>query len=695
MKSIISIFLTLIILQVSGKTVINRERIEIIRDQWGVPHIYAPTDEEVAYGLAWATAEDDFKSIQENYLAVRGELASIKGKDGAIMDFLAAFVGASEVAKAQTDTAFSPKFRRVLDFYCQGINDFAEAHPELIMKKNIFPVKVEDMVAGYVLGLTLMTNVHFGIIRILEGGLPSKDLLAPKGSNAFAVNHCKTKDGKAYLAVNSHQPLEGPFSWYEAHLHSDEGWNILGGTFPGGATIFHGVNENLGWAHTVSFADMDDIYQLRMHPKEKLRYYYNGKWVRLKEKEVRLKVKVGFLTIPVKKTFYESVYGPTLKAPDGHYYSIRFPANMDIRAAEQWYRMNKARNYDEFYEALKIQGIKGLNIIYADKENNIMYLDNAALPERDPSYDWWGVLPGDTSATLWQSNSFARIDDLLKIKNPDCGFVFNTNNTPFLSTGKDCNQRNADIPTSKYYFRFNNNRSLRLEELLNQYDQLSFEDFKTIKYDQKYRAPMYTYSMANIEDVFHLDPEKHRDIADIITELQQWDRNASENSTGATIAALFSHILIYDYVKKNGVPLEEVYLKETDIVPTLRKVKKHLMKHFKTIKVPLGDFQKLVRGNRELPVSGIMDVIATMSVTPYKNGRYKADSGESYIMLVQFDENGPEIETISPYGASNVPGNKHYDDQMEMFTRKQLKPMTLDKSTIEQQAERRYHPGQL
>lgn len=687
-KVITTTICILFLFQVRAEINIKKDNIKIIRDEWGVPHIFAPTDEEVAYGLAWATSEDDFKSIQENYLAIRSELGAVKGKDGAVLDFVTAFLEINDIVDEKIDQAFSPKFRKVLEYYCQGINDFAKQHPEQILRKGIFPATIKDMVAGYTLGMALMSNTHFSVIKMLEGNMDLEHLITPKGSNAFAIRNTNTTNGKTFLAINSHQPLEGPYSWYEAHLHSDEGWNIIGGTFPGGATIFHGVNDSLGWAHTVSFADMNDIYKLKMNPKEKLEYRFDGKWLQLEKKHVWLKVKWWIFRIPIRKTFYKSVYGPTVKSKDGNFYSIRFAASTDIEAAEQWYKMNKAHNFNEFYQALELQHIKGLNIVYADAKNNIFYLDNGAFPVRNPNYDWWKTLPGDTSATLWDKKSLIPLKDLIQVKNPDCGFVFNTNNTPLFSSGKDCQPTFTNFSSSRYYFKFNNNRSLRMFELLSSQDSFSYEEFKRVKYDQKYRTPFYTYSMANIEDIFNISPQKHPEIADILKIFKDWDRDSDVNSYGATIATLFSGFFMKDYVTKNGIPTEEVYLSEETLVSYLTKVRDYLIKNFKTTKVPLGNFQKLVRGDKELPISGMMDVIATMWSKPYKDGKYKAEAGESYIMMIQWDENGPIIETISPYGASNVPGNPHYDDQMDLFVNKRLKKMSLNFPTKDIQLEK-------
>lgn len=673
---------------------VNPKNIRIIRDQWGVPHIYANTDEEVAYGLAWATAEDDFSSMQENFYTARGRLAEVKGKDGAIMDFLAGVLGVRQtVEKYYKPGVFSAKFERVLGAYVQGVNDYARKHPDQLHLKDALPVTKEDILCGYVMGLALMTNVQFSILKITEGSIGKTSLASPKGSNGFAVNGSKTTDGYPYLGINSHQPLAGPYSWYEAHLHSNEGWNILGGTFPGGVTIFHGANENLGWAHTVSFADYDDVYKLKMHPTDKLKYWFNGSWLTLIKKEVKLKVKLfWFIKIPVKKKFFQSVYGPVLESK-GEYYALRFPAAFDIRCCEAWYEMNKSKNLDEFKAVLAKQELPGLNIVYADKFNNIFYTDNGHFPKRDPHYNWWKVLPGDTSATLWRAGDYYPFSDMVQVTNPACGYLFNNNNTPFHCSAPADNPNPKNYILAPYYFPYENNRSLRTAYLFANSGKLSYDDFKKLKFDQQFMHPAYNYAMENIETVMNLDPRKYPQIRESIEALRQWNHRCDVNNKEAALITLVVHDVINQLVKEGNFPATRARIKESFIVKCVENAQKHLKDHFGTVRVPLGDLQKLVRGDKALPIGGIPDVIAAMMCKPWKNGMLQADVGESYIELVRFTPNGPVIESVSPYGSSNVPGDKHYDDQMELFVNHKLKKMSMDYQEILKNKERLYRPG--
>lgn len=672
---------------------IDAEKITIARDKWGVPHIFAKTDEEVAYGLAWATAEDDFESIQFNLLSGKSMLAQAYGKQAAVLDVLNFIIASKEIVDSLYDKSFSPKFKKIITAYVSALNDYAKKHPEEILIKKAFPVTEKDLAQSYVLNLMLITGVQNYFADVFNNKVTDIYKERPTGSNAMAISKNKTTDGKTYLAINSHQPLQGAYSWYEAHLQSEEGWNILGGLFPGGMCVFHGANENLGWAHTVNYADFADVYQLEMHPTDKLTYKFDGKWEKLQERTIKLKVKIALgLKIGVKRTFYWSKYGAVVKNKIG-FYAIRFASNMKINSVEQWYNMNKARNFQEFKQALAMQAHAGLNIVYADKDDNIMYLSNGLFPKRNPKYNYLNILEGNTSANLWKPD-FLPVDSLAFLVNPKAGYVFNMNNTPFNATAPQDNLKVSQINPSINYIKFDNNRSLSFQKLIGnhfiKYEKLSYADFKKMKYDLTYDNPIYFYNAVNIEDVFRLDEKKYPDLADIISKLKSWDRKGNKESTGATIWLLFREFLGEKVAKEDRK--EGASVTEIDLIEGIRYAKNHLLKYFKTLDVPLGEIQRHIKGDKNLPMSGLKDVLAAMHSKPYKNGRFQTDAGESYISIVQFSQNGIEIETVNAYGASNKKESPHYTDQMELFVNQQLKPMTLDKAKILKEAVRVYSP---
>lgn len=191
----------------------------------------------------------------------------------------------------------------MLEGYAAGLNDYAFAHPEEVLYQAAFPISPKEMISAYILSLAQMSGADRAVQAIVGGNvdLIPEDTL-PKGSNAIAIHPSRTDSGETFLAINSHQPLEGPVAWYEAHLHSEEGWNALGGLFPGGSMIFHGVNEHLGWAHTVNTPDFLDLYQLKINPEDEDEYLVDGEWLELEERIVWLKVRLwDLITLPVPK----------------------------------------------------------------------------------------------------------------------------------------------------------------------------------------------------------------------------------------------------------------------------------------------------------------------------------------------------------------------------------------------------------
>jgi acyl-homoserine-lactone acylase len=675
---------------------VNPKNVTIARDSYGVPHIFAATDQEVAYGVAWATAEDDFNTIQEQMLAARGKLGLVNGPDGAALDIAFQLIQAKDLADRKYESDISPEFKKLLEAYAQGLNDYAEAHPKEVQLKGVFPVGPKDIIQGYILGTTFITSARRDLQQILTGKIVNHEKIPnPEGSNAFAVSRKRTKDGKTYLAINSHQPLEGLYSWYEIHVCSEEGWNFLGGTFPGGVTPFVGTNENLGWAMTVNYPDLSDVYKLEMHPSEPLLYLFDGKWEKLTEITAKTKVKLlGFLKLGVKRKVFESKHGITFKTKDG-YYALRIVGNRELRAPEQYYQMTKAHDFASWRKALDIQGLISTNIVYADREDNIFYISNGKFPIRERGFDWQYVMPGNTSKNLW-AEEYYPVDSLAQVKNPQAGYIYNCNNSPFLSTDPAENPDPELIPETMGYQapHLHTNRSFRLaEQLAGMEEKIDYDEFKRIKYDLHYGKPAVFFAGHKLEKLFNLDPEAYPDIKEEINLLANWDRKMSLDSEAGGLFLVVSHYLVKEFEELDIIE-KGVEIPEKIMVVAIEQAKKHLQKHFKTNRIALGEIQRHQRGEVDLPVQGGPDILAAAYGAKQKDGRFKIYTGDSYIELVRYSDEGVEIESVNAYGASAKPDSPHFTDQMELYTQQKVKKMTLDKETILKEAKRVYHPGE-
>ena len=610
-------FFTLVIITLCFYNVfsqINPDKIDIVRDEFGVPHIFAKTDAEVAYGLAWAHAEDDFETIQIGYLAGNNLLSKHLGNIGLGADFISQFIDSEDLFDSKYNSDISSEYKNIVKAYALGLNSYAREHPDQVFVEDLFPVNEKKMMRYAQLQLFISSNGDKWVSNIIDNKL-SYDFSKEeqyKGSNTFAFNSTKTKDGSTYLAINTHQPLDGPVSWYEAHLCSEQGTNILGALFAGTPNILIGTNENLAWAHTVNQPDKTDVFALEMHPDKKLQYRVDGTYLKLEEKKAKLRFKLLGIPLSIKKKFYKSIYGPTLKNKSG-FYSVRTPALFEIRALEQWWRMNKAKNFTEFYKVLKMKALPGYNIGYADKNDTIFYISNGLIPKRAKNYDWGSVVPGNTRKTLWTESY--EIEELPQVVQPKSGYFYNANHTPFKSSAEEDNPDPTNFDSNMGFEKYDNNRSTRLKQLIDEYEKLDYDDFKRIKYDRQYPRP-YTFNWMDIHYLELLDSKKYPDIEMLIERLQAWDRKANKNSLGAgTFAVLYDQLRPF-YSK---IPEPKIF-PASYIIQALRNTKKYLLKYFNTTEVKLGDYQKLVRGSKELPIFGLPDVITAMSSRPYKDG---------------------------------------------------------------------------
>ena len=686
-------YFLLIVLLVSSCSVpesTTYEDVQIARDKWGVPHIKGKTDKDVVYGLGWAQCEDDFVTLQEQMLASKGMLGELKGKDGLIIDFAIKFMGLKEEVDKRYDAELSQEHKELVESYLSAVNNFAALYPDEVLIKDAFPITPQEALVGNLLGVVAISGSQGHLEKIMNGKIADE---IPKGSNAIAIANSKTIGDKTFLAINSHQPLEGWYSWYEAHLNSGEGLNILGGTFPGGITIFHGVNEYLGWAQTVNHADFTDVYELEMDSDNSLHYMLDGKSTALIEKKYWSWMKVWkFIKIPIRRTIYESVYGPTFENDEG-FFAWRAVAPRSLKMGEQWMAMNKAKSFSEFKSALEIQGIPCTNIVYADREDNIYFISNARLPKRNPKYQWDKVLPGNTSETLWDEQDNFSITEIPSVTNPPSGYVFNTNNSPFNATdaADDYQESNLNKIQGFQHDNIHNNRSRQFQKLIAQYDSLSYQDFKDVKYSTYYPDTMMTPSVTNLELLMDQDPAKYSEIADAIKVLNNWDRNTTLENTGIAFFN-FTYKELENVIKPQGKFKRDGTINEEDCIKAITAAKKYMLDTYGKLEIPWGEVQRHIRGDVNIPLSGGPDVLAAMYAVKDENNQVKGIAGESYIALVQFTESGVEIETVNAYGASAEPDSPHYTDQMQLFADQKLKPMSLDIDKAFAEADTIYNP---
>ena len=671
----------------------------IIRDRFGVPHIYGVSDADAAFGLGYAHAEDDWATFEDVIFFSRGALAQRNGKAGAVTDYLLATLGVSRVVEEKYEQDLTPATRALVEGYAAGINLWC-AEEVGRCAPGAAPVTGQDIIAGFVARTPFFYGFDQNLRALFEGEAEKQAALntvrqaflrlppnVEAGSNAMAVAPSRSDDGHTRLMVNSHQPYEGPVAWYEARLKSEAGWDMIGGLFPGAPIILVGAGPTLGWAHTVNKPDLFDAYKLTVdNEKRPTKYLFDEEWRDLDIDVAKFRVKLfGPFSLPVTRKTYRSVHGPVFLTDHG-VYAIAYGGMGDIRAAEQWYRMNKARDFEEWKSAMEMSAIPSFNAVYADRTGNIAYYYNVAIPVRAYGYDWDGVLPGDTSKTLWKGmRPFSVVPQVL---NPASGYVVNANHSPFAASGEGDNPNPADFPPHFGVKERHTNRGIRIQELYGGDPEISEDEFLAYKMD-------YTYArgsrvMETVEALIEGHEPGDALLDDAVRVLKEWDRTAAPDSRGAGLALLTAQ-------KARGYLLDDIGERASDYQTALRDVAEALKANFGRLDPEWRDVMRFRRGDMDVEIDGGPDALrAAWPSGDIADGPVRAAGGDTYILYADWPENGgqPEIHTIHQFGAATLDETSpHFADQAPLFLAGEWKqpPMALDEVLAE--ATRDYRPG--
>ncbi len=644
----------------------------ITRDIWGVPHIEGKRDADVAFGIAYAHAEDDMKNLISNMSLYRAQMGLKEGFEGAVTDYLIKTLEIRERVNSRYEIDLSPEVRKVIEAYADGLNYWAALNPKSEYIKD-FPITKEDIVVGFSLQNLFFSGVISSIEKLQSGkGLADKETAEYRsnllewqdlvlGSNAFSANPNKTGDGSTRLMINSHQPLEGPVAWYEAHVKSEEGWNMMGGVFPGSPFIFVGFNENVGWGFTVNKPDLSDSFLLKVNPEDDNEYWLDGKWVPFKKKNLKLPIKLWgpFWWTFNRETKY-SIHGPVLETDHG-IYAIRFSGMEDIKQVEQWYRLNKSKNKKDWLDAMKLRSIVSFNAVYADKESNIIFLHNSSSPNRKEGIDWTQPVDGTKSSLVW--NKIVPLKGIPLLINPKSGWLISTNQDPFKVTSEENNLSPSDYSSTLGLQTRMTNRANRGLELFSETEYVSEEKFKKIKFDNSYSKNSRAYKY--LEQIFEINFEE-KDLIDAQRIVKDWDLKTDFNNRSAALGVCtISPEWLAEQGQRSPPPAETVF----------RECVEQINKIYGRLDPLWSERNFLVRGNKKISVQGGPDTLRAIYGRQQKEGYLKAQGGDGLYIYVEWNKNGNlKSESIHQYGsATQDSSSPHFDDQMDLYAAEKLK----------------------
>lgn len=690
-------------------------RVDILRDKWGIPHVYGRTDADAVFGLMYAQAEDDFKRVELNFINAMGRLAEVQGEAELYRDLrMKLFINPPQL-KAQY-AASPPWLKKLMNAWADGLNFYLFTHPQVrpLLLTRFEPWMAlsfsEGSIGGDIEDVDLAQLERFyGKRAFVPVARAGSDLdMEPSGSNGFAIAPRLTRDGHALLLINPHT------SFYfrpEVHMSSGEGLNAYGAVTWGQFFIYQGFNDRLGWMHTSGGGDVIDEYLETVTEQDGHYFYQYGKERRpLKAVDITLPYRTADGMAQKVVTVYYSHHGPIVREANGKWVAVRL-MNDPMRALTQSYSRTKARNYAAFYKVMALRTNSSNNTVYADADGNIAYFHGNFIPVRDRRFDFTHPVDGSDPATDWKG--LHQVKDTIHLLNPRNGWIQNTNNWPFTAAGP-YSPRQQDYPA---YMSVNpeNPRGIHAVRVLQDASDLTIASLIAKAYDSQLTAfePLLPKLFQDYDGLAADDPQKAA-LAPQIAALRGWDMRYGLDSVPTSLAIFWAQnladtfgpaarakeVLVLDYIATAITP--------QDRLAALARASDKLAADFGRWQTPWGEINRFQRltgdivqpfddSKPSLPVaytSSNWGALAAFGMTS-KPGtkRIYGERGNSFVAAVEF---GPRIKarSILAGGESGDPASPHFSDQAAMYARGEFKDVLFYKEDVEKNLERRYHPGQ-
>ncbi|KFC65173.1 penicillin acylase family protein [Massilia sp. LC238] len=692
-------------------------RVTIMRDKWGIPHVFGKSDADAVFGLLYAQAEDDFNRVELNYINAMGRLAEVEGEKEVWRDLrMKMYIQPSDM---QAKYAASPAWlKELMNAFADGLNYYLHTHPEVKPKliTRFEPWMAlsfsEGSIGGDIESIDLKDLERFygkrnvaQKVAALENAFDAE----PRGSNGFAIAPKLSKTGNALLLINPHT------SFYfrpEVHMVSEEGLNAYGAVTWGQFFIYQGFNDKAGWMHTSGGGDVIDEYLETVVEKGgKYFYQYGSEQRPVQARQITLPYRTPSGAMASKNvTAYFTHHGPIVREEGGKWVAVRM-MDEPLKALTQSYTRTKARDYDAFYKAMELRTNSSNNTVYADAKGNIAYFHGNFIPKRDPRFDWSRPVDGSTSATEWQG--LHAIKETITLFNPASGYISNTNNWPFSASGASSPKR-QDWPDYMWSLP-ENARGRHAERVLKDAKDFTLDSLIAAAYDSHLTAfePLVPQLLKDYDALAANDPRKALLSAQVAS-LRGWDLRFGVDSKPTSLAIYWGQDMVAQHAPRaraEGTPTVDFIthkLNADERLASLQRASGKLTADFGTWQTPWGEINRFQRISGDIdqqyddskpswPVgfaSANWGSLASFGmVAKQKTRRIYGDRGNSFVAVVEF---GPRVraKSILAGGNSNNPASKHFADQAEMYSRGEFKDVLFYKEDIEKHLERKYHPGQ-
>ena len=685
--------------------------IEIIRDNWGIPHIYGKTDADAVFGMIYAQAEDDFFRVERNYLVSLGWLAQAEGESALWSDLRQRlFVDEADLKKQyKTSPAW---LRTLMTAWADGLNYYLATHPDTrpAVITHFEPWMALSFTEGSIGGD--IESVALDKLEAFYGDhpvAPKEKKPNPSGSNGFAIAPANTAGGHALLLINPHTSF---YFRSELQMTSAEGLDTYGAVTWGQFFVYQGFNERNGWMHTSYGGDAIDEFAEEVTERSDGLYYRYGKDMR--------KVKTDRIVIPYRAkdgsaasrgfTVYHTHHGPIVRAEKGKMIAFKI-LQSPVQALSQSYLRTKTRDYAGFYKTQEMRTDTSNNTVYADADGTIAYFHGNFVPKRDQKFDYTHVVDGADPATDWQGPH--ALTDTIMLKNPKNGWVMNTNNWPFSSAG-------PESPKQENYPRYmwtagENPRGHHALEVLTDKRGFTLDGLIAAAYDPHLTGfDVLVPPLLKAYDALAQTDPRRAALKEPVDTLRVWDHRTGADSVATALAIYWGN----DLIDRKGALAREAdepvfdflagKLTDEERLTALTTAIDKLTADFGTWKTPWGEINRFQRRTDDivqpfddsapsLPVGmapSRWGALASFdSSKPRLTKRIYGSVGNSFVAAVEF---GPTIhaKALMSGGDSGNPSSKHFNDQSEIYSKGQFRDVLFYKPDVQAHAERTYHPGE-
>ncbi len=691
------------------------ENVTIIRDDFGVPHIYGKSDADAVFGLLYAQCEDDFNRVEQNYIWATGRLAEVEGEKALYSDLRAKLFMTEDEAKE--NYAKSPDWLKALcDAFADGINYYLYTHPEVKPKLlthfepwmpmyfsegsiggDIERISTEKIQAFYESGMEIPVAAK---LQNKEKEQP----VEPQGSNGIAISGKLTQSGKAMLLINPHT------SFYfrgEVHAVSEEGLNAYGAVTWGQFFIYQGFNEKTGWMHTSTYTDVLDEYKETIINLEgKLHYQFGEELRPLETKEIAIKYKVGDSMQEKVFPVYRTHHGPITHMEEGQWTATAMMWE-PVTALEQSYIRTKQNGYEGFRKMMDLRTNSSNNTVYADAGGNIAYFHGNFIPKRDASFDFSKPVDGSNPKTDWQG--LHSVDENILLLNPENGWIQNCNSTPYTAA-LEFSPKKENYPDYMSVDR-ENFRGIHAIALLRNKNGFTLDSLIALAYDPY--LPAFNALIPGLVEAYDSSMPKDPKLKDPIDVLRKWDYSTSKESVAMTLAHYYG--TLYGQLGSNEDDLDDMELMvyfgtkspKAERLLIFTKVITRLNDDFGNWNLPWGEVNRYQRLNGDviqafdddrpsIPIgfaSGRWGALAAYGAR-YDNNTKKiyGTRGNSFVAVVEFGDK-VRAKSILAGGQSGDPESPHFDDQAQRYANVEFKEVAYYKEDVLKRAKETYRPG--